>query len=299
MEGKSGKKTNGAMTKALLAVFMWGTMSTSTKLLMNQMDAMFALSFSCLFATAVLLLVAAFRGKLPTLRHLSGKDAGKMILIGSLGVFFYNACYLIGTKTLPAQTAFIINDLWPALIIVFSGLLLGEKITFGKAAAVLLSFLGIIVVVTNGDFKNFRLADLKGVVCCLGAAITYSLYSVLNKKAAYDKELGVLLSYASGTVAAFLCSALLKTMRVPSLRELAGIAYNGVFCNALPYFLWALAMENGRTAVIANLGYLAPVVSLFVTHFVLGEEITLFSVLGVGLILLGIAIQILADRKNT
>ena len=42
-----------------------------------------------------------------------------MILIGSLGVFFYNYFLLLGTARLKAQTAFVINELWPALIILF------------------------------------------------------------------------------------------------------------------------------------------------------------------------------------
>ena len=43
----------------------------------------------------------------------------RMILIGSLGVFFYNYFLLLGTARLKAQTAFVINELWPALIILF------------------------------------------------------------------------------------------------------------------------------------------------------------------------------------
>lgn len=35
-----------------------------------------------------------------------------MILIGSLGVFFYNYFLLLGTARLKAQTAFVINELW-------------------------------------------------------------------------------------------------------------------------------------------------------------------------------------------
>lgn len=77
------------------------------------------------------------------------------------------------------------------------------------------------------------------------------------------------------------------------------MVWNGVICNALPYLTWALALDIGNTAVIANLAYLTPFVSLLVTHFVLGENITVFSVLGLLLIVLGIAIQILADKSGT
>ena len=56
-------------------------------------------------------------------------------------------------------------------------------------------------------------------------------------------------------------------------------------------------MNLGNTAVIANLAYLTPFVSLILTHFVLGEKITVFSVLGLLLIVTGIIIQMVVNKK--
>lgn len=56
-------------------------------------------------------------------------------------------------------------------------------------------------------------------------------------------------------------------------------------------------MNLGNTAVIANLAYLTPFVSLILTHFVLGEKITVFSVLGLVLIVTGIIIQMIVNKK--
>jgi len=60
----------------------------------------------------------------------------RMILIGSLGVFFYNYFLLLGTARLKAQTAFVINELWPALIILFSCWILKEKMNLGISDSV-------------------------------------------------------------------------------------------------------------------------------------------------------------------
>ena len=56
-------------------------------------------------------------------------------------------------------------------------------------------------------------------------------------------------------------------------------------------------MNLGNTAVIANLAYLTPFVSLLLKHFVLGEKITVFSVLGLVLIVTGIIIQMIVNKK--
>ena len=49
--------------------------------------------------------------------------------------------------------------------------------------------------------------------------------------------------------------------------------------------------------MIVNLAYLTPFVSLILTHFVPGEKITVFSVLGLVLIVTGIIIQMIVNKK--
>ena len=283
---------------AIGAVIMWGTMATAAKLLTGSADSMTVLFWTCLFATLFLAVYSAFTGKLKKLKDLSARDLLLMVAIGSLGIFFYNWFFYLGTERLPAQQAMVVNDLWPALIIAFSCIILKEKLTFPKVTAILLSFAGIIVVVTNGDLSAFRSADLGGILFCLADAVSYALYSVLGKKMKYDKELGVLVAYGSGTLISLVFLLVQGNFTMIRLSELPGYLYNGAICNAFPYMLWVLALDRGDTAVIANLAYLAPFVSLLVTHFVLGEEITLWSVLGLVLIVSGILLQLLTARKE-
>lgn len=279
-----------------IAIGCWGTVATVSKLLMNQLDAMYALAFSFLFATIFLFVYNWNSGHLKLLKQIPKATAIRMILVGSLGVLLYNLFLLLGTDRLPAQEAFVINELWPALIIIFSCIILHEKMTLGKIAAILFSFLGIVVVTTDGDLRNFEFDRVDGIIFCLIAAVCYGLYSTLNKRESYDKNISVLLSYASGTVIAFLWIIATGNLSVPTASALGGMAFNGIICNGLPYLFWAFALDMGNTAIIANLAYLSPFISLLVTHFVLGEKITVYSVLGLLLIVLGIAIQMVTQR---
>ena len=106
-----------------------------------------------------------------------------------------------------------------------------------------------------------------------------------------------MVSYGAGTVTAFILVIIQGKLILPTGSQAAGMIWNGVICNALPYLTWALALDIGNTAVIANLAYLTPFVSLLITHFVLGEKITVFSVLGLVLIVAGIVIQMLVNQK--
>ena len=279
------------------SVLCFGTVATVSKILMNQLDAVYVLAFSFLAATLFLGIYNWKKGYLQKIRKLPGKIVIRMVVIGSLGVFFYNYFLLLGTDLLEAQTAFVINELWPALIILFSCWILGEKMNIGKAAAVIFSFLGILVVTTDGKLTDFSFGNPKGILFALLAAVCYGLYCTLNKRETYDKNLSVMISYGAGTVIAFILIILQGKLSLPTAEQTAGMLWNGIICNALPYLTWALALDIGNTAVIANLAYLTPFVSLLCTHFVLGEKVTIFSILGLILIVLGIVIQMLVNKK--
>ncbi len=281
------------------SILCWGTVATISKLLMNNMDAMFALAFSFLFATVVLFFYNIKKKNFKKLSSISGKSILEMLLIGSLGILFYNLLFLLGTTYLPAQEAFVINYLWPAFIIIFSCIILREKMTLGKFAAIVFSFVGIIIATSNGNISNLLGGSIKGLVFSFLAAISYGLYCTLNKQKNFDKNISMFLAYLSGTIVAFTWVFISGTFRIPTGLELAGLMWNGIFCNALSFLTWAFALDIGNTAVIANLAYLTPFVSLFVTHFALGEEITIYSILGLILIVLGIIIQFLFKPKRS
>jgi len=172
------------------SVLCFGTVATVSKLLMNQLDALYVLAFSFLFATLFLGVYNWKKGFLCEVKKLTARIWIRMILIGSLGVFFYNYFLLLGTARLKAQTAFVINELWPALIILFSCWILKEKMNPGKAAAVIFSFLGILVVTTDGNLAEFSLGDSRGVFYALMAAVCYGMYCTLNERANPPAMLG-------------------------------------------------------------------------------------------------------------
>ncbi|MDO4488727.1 MAG: DMT family transporter [Eubacteriales bacterium] len=288
---------------ALSAILFWGCLSTCSKLITNSMDAINGLMYTCLYASIVLVISNLKSGTLQRVVKTDGRVLVRMGVIGFLGVFAYNYFFLRGTEYLPAQEALVINDLWPALVIIFSCFILKERMTLGKAIAIILSLLGIVVVATNGDVLGFRLRSVTGTLFMVSAAVCYALYSVLTKKETYDKGMAVLVAYVSGTVMSLIILLINGTLIMPSFKEHLGLAFNGILCNAIAYLFWAIALDNGSTAIIANLAYLVPFVSLLVTHFVLGEEITVASVVGLLLIIAGIGLQIAAEklmgRKST
>jgi drug/metabolite transporter (DMT)-like permease len=78
----------------------------------------------------------------------------------------------------------------------------------------------------------------------------------------------------------------------------AGLLYNGIFVNAIGYTCWMLALEYGKTAVISNLAYLTPFISLVMAGIVLKEPVSGSSIAGLLLIIGGIVIQMAAEENE-
>ncbi len=276
---------------AACSIAVWSTMATVAKLLLGEMDSYTLLCFSSLFAAAALFVMNLCSKKIPILKTYRLKDYLLMAAIGLPGVFFYNAFYYEGASRMLASQAFIINYLWPIMSIIFACILLKEKMTVRKAIAVLMSFLGVFAVAGN-DLINFNSKTVIGMLFCIGAAVSYGLFTALNKKSSYDTQVSMTVGSAASFVLS-LCVILLRgnTLSVAPA-QLPGIFWNGVFTMAVANLTWALALSSGSTAKISNLAYITPFLSLVWTFFILHEPIQPMSILGLCIIIAGIFIQL-------
>ena len=275
---------------------MWSTMPTISKLLLNDMDNYKVLSISSLFAMIAMLIINFASGKWKIMKSYKIKDYLIMAAIGFPGVFLYYAFYYAGANLMLASQAFIVNYLWPIMSIVFASIILKEKMTVRKVIALIMSFLGVFTV-AGGDILSFNENTIQGTVFCFLCAVCYGLYTALNKKANYDKQV----SMTVAMFAAFLPSTVILLIRGGDFcieaAQIPGLLWNGVATIALANLFWALALAKGSTAKISNLAYITPFLSLVWTFFVLKEKIEPISNLGLSIIVAGIFIQ-LKDNKN-
>lgn len=279
-----------------IAIMCWSTMATISKLLLGSFSGVEVLCFSSFFAALFLFFKNVITGNIIRIHRYKIKDFIIMTLIGLPGILIYNLLYYIGAAYLPASQAFIINYLWPIMSVVFACIILREKMTLRKAIAIALSFLGV-VIVAGTDIAGFTGAALMGAVCILFAAMFYGLYTALNQKFQYDKNISQMLVYGVTFIITLIMNAFMGASLKLDIFSLLGFGWNGVFVMGVATTSWAIALESGNTAKISNLAYITPFLSLVWTALFLKEKISIFSVLGLAVIVIGILIQ-LKDKKK-
>jgi drug/metabolite transporter (DMT)-like permease len=67
-----------------------------------------------------------------------------------------------------------------------------------------------------------------------------------------------------------------------------GILFLRVFCSGLAYLFWYSALEKKDSGVVGIYLYMEPLVTLIGAYFLLNEEIQWVTLVGGGMILLGV-----------
>jgi drug/metabolite transporter (DMT)-like permease len=75
-----------------------------------------------------------------------------------------------------------------------------------------------------------------------------------------------------------------------------GILFLGIFCSGLAYLFWYSALEKKDSSIVGMYLYLEPFVTLIGAYLLLNEGIQWITLIGGGMILLGVY---LATRKSS
>jgi drug/metabolite transporter (DMT)-like permease len=289
---------NIAYILVLITAFFWGSMAGVGKLLLARLDNLQVLFFASVFSFVTLLIISIFQNKITVIKKYAKKDylilSGMGFLGGFLNLFFFYAAL----RSLPAQEAFIINYLWPVLVVVFAVPILKERLTLRKIVGIALSFCGVALVISKGDLFALRFNNAEGMLLALASAVTYGLFSVLGKKQDYDK-------LASTTLIAFFtliyfAIAILFFSKIPSLNlsQLFGLLWIGSLANGVAFLFWFLALKYGDTSKVSNMILLTPFISLVYIYFLTGEKIMFSSIIGLAVIVGGILVQSASKRTH-
>ena len=281
-----------------ITVLIWATLATVVKLVLADIPNFQALSVSSAFAFVFLLLLNIINGSLKEMKHYRVRDYLLMAGLGFLGLFLYSALYYYGIGVLGSQEACILNYLWPMMIVVFACIILKEKLTARKIIAMLLSFVGIVVLTLGGSGVSTG-NRLFGITACVTAAVCYGLFSVLNKKHALNQNITMMWIWLTTAVCSLIAGLLFETWQPVEGLQWAGLLWLGGVVNAVAYLLWAIALKGASdSAKIANLAYLVPFLSIILSAAVLHEAITVNAVIALVLIVSGILLQSIRLKKQ-
>ena len=236
---------------ALLALFTVGSAPTPP----------FLLNAICFGIGGTLGLIwTAATGALTTLRGVPIK----VYVFGTLGLFGYHALYFSALRLAPAAEAGLIAYLWPLLIVIFSGLLPGERLRLGHLLGATLGFAGAALIITSGglDLSGKHMA---GYLLALLCALTWSAYSVLSRLVGDAPTASVaVFCLASAALSVPLHLMFEETILPATTLGWLAIAGLGLGPVGLAFYVWDIGVKQGDIQLLGTSSYAAPLLSTLV-----------------------------------
>lgn len=274
---------------ALITIFIWGTTFISTKLLLVDFKPIEILFFR--FLLGLLLLIIIYPKKIS---GTTKKQEITFALAGLTGITLYYLLENIALTYSLAANVGVIISIAPFFTAVLSYLVLKEeRLKRNFFIGFLLAMIGISLICFNTS-SNFKLNPL-GDLLALLAALIWAVYSILTKKISeygFNTIQVTRRMFMYGII--FMLFTLipldfkLNLKRFANPVYLGNIVFLGVGASAGCFVTWNFAIKILGTIKTSIYIYIVPVVTVITSFLVLNERITILSLVGTLLTLMGL-----------
>jgi len=298
--GNTLSKNTKAILYALVAVLSWSTVATAFKICLTYLTHFEMVIVASATAMLIFAIVLTIQKKWSLVKNLGKKEWGYFALLGLLNPVAYYLVLFKAYDLLPAHVAQPINYTWPIVLLVMLALFTGQKIPAGKYIGLVISLAGVALISMGGNHGETTL-PLFGLLLGFLSAFLWAAYWMVNNKnkARTDGNVALFMSFFFGTIY-LVIAALFVGVNLATLPGILSGMYVGAFEMGIPFVFFAMALRDTTNPALVNqLSYLSPFLSLFLIAIVLGETIAISTIAGLVLIVLGIVLNEFVVGKIT
>ena len=288
-----------SLVYGLVAVLLWSTMATAFKWSLNYTTPLQLIALASVVSWLFFLVALGITGELKILKSTSSGEITRSLLFGLLNPGIYYLVLFEAYDRLPAQDAMAINYTWGLTLPLISALFTRQWPSGRALALALLSYLGILVIATDGRLMALEFEHPMGVGLALLSTVLWGLAWSLNSLQKLEAIPALFLNFTAAIPVLWIVIWLDGSMTSLTWQSLAAGVYVGLFEMGIAFLLWLNALRmTQNTLQLSSLIFLAPVISLLLITTVLGEAISVATLIGLGLILVGLAAQQLRSDAN-
>ncbi|MRI34690.1 EamA family transporter [Endozoicomonas sp. OPT23] len=277
---------------ALATALLWSTIATAFKLTLTYIDP-WQMVFWPVVTSILFLSAAVLIQRKGCLVVRQAKESWKTYLVlGLFNPFLYHLLLFKSYNLLPAQQAQALNYTWPLALTLLSSLLLGKKLTVKDSLCCLAAYFGVFIISTGGDIHNMSFDSPLGVILMLMATLVWALYWTYSTKQSGDSLVSLLLCFLFGLPWITTATLWQSSIWPIPLEGLAGAVYIGLIEMGIAYIFWLKALKlTENTALISNISYLSPFLSLIFISQILNEIIAPATYIGLVMIIAAVLFQ--------
>ncbi len=283
----------------VLMSLIWGINYSVVKAGLRTLSPLTFNGLRVAMAAIVLFVIAAFvrDTKLP-----SRRDIIALALLGLIGNGVYQLFFIFGMSRTRAGVAALVVAAGPAWIAIISRMLGRERLPLRGWSGIGLQLLGVACVVGSAQgFEGGRDVMLGAGLIALGS-IAWATFSVLLQPYTMTTHPLHLSAITMASGALVLVSIALPDLLeldwgAVSLLEWGAVSYAGIGALVVAYLLFYRGVRVLGATRTAMYGNLQPIVAIAFAWLMLGEQPTVWQLLGAALIMAGLLLSRTAHAK--
>jgi drug/metabolite transporter (DMT)-like permease len=212
--------------------------------------------------------------------QLKWTDKPKLQIIRGLILLIANICFFYSISVISLAKALTLAFVAPLIVTAFSPMFLGEKVGFRRWSAVIIGFIGSLVVIRPG-FVEINLASF----AALGTGIMYGFYLIITRKlSTSDNPLLTLL--LTGLVGAIIISCVMPFVWVqPTINQWSMMAAIGVFA-CIGHLFLILSLKYADASKLAPFSYFEIITNILIGYYFFGDFPDKWTFLGLAIIVM-------------
>ena len=213
-------------------------------------------------------------------KNLVWTDKPKLQLIRGLILLTANVCFFYSISIISLAKALTLAFIAPLIVTAFSPIFLGEKVGFRRWSAVIIGFIGSMVVIRPG-FVEINLASL----AALGTGVMYGFYLIITRKlSSSDNPLLTLL--LTGVVGAIIISFVMPFIWIkPTFNQWSMMAAIGIFA-CIGHLFIILSLKYADASKLAPFSYFEIVTNIIIGYYFFSDFPDKWTFLGLFIIIL-------------
>ncbi len=292
------KQSEKSYLYAGLTILFWATIATAFKISLRYVNYVELVLYCSITTIIILFFILLFQGRLKEPFRITPRQYLYSLILGFINPFAYYLILFKAYSLLPAQVAQPLNFTWPIVLTFLSLPVLKQPVTAKNIIALFLSFIGVYLISSEGTPFDFAFAEPLGVLLAVGSSLIWSAYWLINVKDQRDDVAKIFLNFLFSLVFIVPYWLIFTEPTMPSLEGILASVYSGAFEMGITFVLWLKALRMAKsTAIVSNLIYLAPFFSLIFIQSILGEQIHVTTIIGLIMIVSGIAYQEIYKNK--
>ena len=203
----------------------------------------------------------------------------KLQFLRGLILLIANICFFYSISVISLAKALTLAFIAPLIVTAFSPFFLGEKVGYRRWLAVIIGFVGSLVVIRPG-FVEINFASIAALI----TGFMYGFYLIITRKlSSSDNPLLTLL--LTGVVGAIIISLVMPIVWVqPSLKQWSLMAAVGIFACIGHYFL-ILSLKYADASKLAPFSYFEIVTNIIIGYYFFGDFPDNWTFLGLFIII--------------